>query len=128
MSIVYMFFKNIELHKKYKKHDAFRKKEATEFINFLFSKPDKRKFISSKKLLLILKILLTRRKILFNILTRLIDQDVVFTYTETILRIASRKRSCRRFVRNQEWCDAVVNDYSDERFKYAFCMSRSTFN
>ena len=90
-------------------------------VNFGFSKPEKEKFISSKKnLLLILKILLTRRKILFNILARLIDQYVVFTYTETN---APRKRSCRCFVRNQEWWDTLVNNYSDERFKYTFRMS-----
>ena len=44
------------------KHSALRKTEATEVINFGFSKPEKEKFISSKKLLLILKILWTRRK------------------------------------------------------------------
>ena len=37
MSIVYMFFKNIELHKKYKKHVFLRRKEATEVMNFGFS-------------------------------------------------------------------------------------------
>ena len=42
-----MFLKNIELHKKYKKHYAVRKKEATEAINFGFSKPEQ--FVSSKK-------------------------------------------------------------------------------
>ena len=46
-----MFFKNIELHEKYKKHCALRKKEATEFITFGYSKSEKEKFISSKKLL-----------------------------------------------------------------------------
>ena len=51
------------------KYGALRKAESTEVINFGFSKPEKEKFISSKKkLLLILKILWTRRKILFNIL------------------------------------------------------------
>ena len=38
------FFKNIEL-----KHGALRNKEATEVTNFSFSKPEKVKFISSKK-------------------------------------------------------------------------------
>ena len=66
-----------------------------------------------KSLLPILKILLTRRNVLFNILARLIDQYIVFTYTETMLRNAPRKRSCRRFVRNQGWWDKVVNNYSD---------------
>ena len=65
-----------------------------------------------------LKILLTRRKILFNILAKLIDLYVVFTDTDTIFRNAYRKRSCRRFVRNQGLLDTVVNDYSEERFKY----------
>ena len=36
-----MFFENIELYKKYKKHVFLRKKEANEVINFGFSKPDK---------------------------------------------------------------------------------------
>ena len=81
-----------------------------EVINFGFSKPDKEKLISSKKnLLLILKILWTRRKILFNALARLIDQFVH----------AARKRSCRRLVGNQGW-DTVVNNYSDEQFKRTF--------
>ena len=40
MWIVYMFFKNIELYKKYKKHCALRKKEATEFITFGYSKSE----------------------------------------------------------------------------------------
>ena len=81
------------------KHSALRKTEATEVINFGFSKPEKEKFISSKKLLLILKILWTRRKILLNILARLIDQYVAFTYTEAMLSDAPRKRSCSCFVR-----------------------------
>ena len=42
-----MFLKNIELHKKYKKHYAVRKKEATEAINFGFSILVQ--FVSSKK-------------------------------------------------------------------------------
>ena len=46
MWIVYMFFKNSELHKKYKKHIFLRKKKATEVINFGFSKPDKETLIS----------------------------------------------------------------------------------
>ena len=41
MRIEYMFCKNIELHKKHKKHGTLRKKEATEIINFGFSKPEK---------------------------------------------------------------------------------------
>ena len=44
-----MFFRNIELHIKYKKHDALRKKEATEVIEFGFSKAEEEKFILSKK-------------------------------------------------------------------------------
>lgn len=91
-----MFLKNIELHKKYKKHYAVRKKEATEAINFGFSKPEQ--FVSSKKkLLLILKILLTRRAILFNILARLFDEYVVFTDAETMLR------NVGFLYRNQGW-------------------------
>ena len=35
-----MIFKSIELLKKYKKHGALRKKEATEVIDFGFSKPE----------------------------------------------------------------------------------------
>ena len=83
-------------------------------------------FRQKKKLLLILWILLTKRKILFNILVGLIDQYVIFTYTETMLKNDPRKRSCRRFVRNQGWWYTVVNDYSDERLKYTFRMSRNT--
>ena len=45
-----------------------------------------------------------------------------------MLRNAPRRRSCRSFVRNQGWWDTVVNNYSDERFKYTFRMSRNTFN
>ena len=36
------------------------------------------------------------------------------------LRNAPRKRSCMRFVKNQGWWDTVVNNYSNERFKYTF--------
>ena len=57
---IYIFLKNIELHKKCKKHGALRKKGVTEVINFGFSKPEKEKFISSKKLMWNI------RKILFN--------------------------------------------------------------
>ena len=64
-------FKNIAFHKKYKKPGALSKKEAAEVINFDFAKPDTKKFILSKKLLLILKI---RRKIMFSIPARLIDR------------------------------------------------------
>ena len=81
------------------KHGVPRKTEATEAINIGFSKPKKKKFILSKKLFLIVKFLWTRRKILFNILARPIDQYVAFTYKETMLRNALRKRSCRRFLR-----------------------------
>ena len=61
-------------------------------------------------------------------LARLIDQYVVFTYTDRILRNAPRKRSCRRFVRNQGWWDTVINNYGGGRFKYTFRMSRNTSN
>ena len=60
-----MFFKNPELHKKYKKHDTLIKKEATEGKVFFVKKIN----------LLILKILLTRRKISLNILARLIEKE-----------------------------------------------------
>ena len=40
-----------------------------------------------------------QKKMLFNILARLIHQYVAFTYTEMMLRYAPRKRSCNRFVR-----------------------------
>ena len=36
-----MFFKNIELHKNYKRHGTLTKKEAIEVINFGFLKPEK---------------------------------------------------------------------------------------
>ena len=39
-----------------------------------------------------------------------------------------KKRSCRRFVRNKEWWDRVVNNYSDGQFKYAFCVRKNTLN
>ena len=55
-----------------------------------------------------------------NILARLIDQYIFFTYTETILRNAPRKRSCRYFVGNQGWWDIVVNNYSDKQFNRSF--------
>ena len=90
--------KNVELHKNLTNMVTLGKKETTEVISFGFSKDS------------ILKILLTRKKILFKMLSTLIDQYVVFTYTETMLRNALRKRSCRRFVRNQEWWDTVVNN------------------
>ena len=55
-----------------------RKKKATEVINFGFSNPDEEKLILSKKVIIMIimisKILLTRRKILLNILARLIEQ------------------------------------------------------
>ena len=36
-------------------------------------------------------------------------------------------RSCRRFVRNGGWWETVWNQYSDERFKKTFRVSRYTF-
>ena len=68
----------------------------TEVINFCQSNAEELLWL---KKYFVLKILLTRRKILLNILSKLIDQYVVFTYTETMLRNAFRKRSCNRFVR-----------------------------
>lgn len=47
MWIAYMFKKTLNFIKKYKKHCAVRKKEATEAINFGFAKPEQ--FVSSKK-------------------------------------------------------------------------------
>ena len=38
------------------------------------------------------------------------------------------KRSCTRFVRIQGWWDTTANNYSDERFKYTFRVSKNTFN
>ena len=99
-----MFFKNIELHKKYKKHGVLRKMEQLKLLILVFNliNLSKGKFISSKKnllILLFLKILLTITKILFNIIARLNDQYVVFIYTKTMLRNAQRK-ICRCFIRN----------------------------
>ena len=37
-----MFFKNIDLHKKYEKYVLLRKTKATEVINLGFSKPDRK--------------------------------------------------------------------------------------
>ena len=39
--VEYIFCKNIELYKKYKNTVPLEKKEATEIINFGFSKPQK---------------------------------------------------------------------------------------
>ena len=50
-----------------------------------------------KKLLLVLKILLTKRTILFNILAMLFDEYVVFTYAETMLK------NVGFLYRNQGW-------------------------
>ena len=36
-------------------------------------------------------------------------------------------RSCRRFVRNSGWWELVWNNYSDDRFKKTFRISRNTF-
>ena len=103
------------------------KSRQLKLFILVFQDQIRKSLFHQEKLLLILKILWTRREILFKILGRLIDQYVVFIYTETILRNAIRKTSCRRFVRNQGWCDTVVNNYSDKRFKYTFRLSRNTF-
>ena len=103
------------------------KSRQLKLFILVFQDQIRKSLFHQKKLLLILKILWTRREILFKILGRLIDQYVVFIYTETILRNAIRKTSRRRFVRNQGWCDTVVNNYSDKRFKYTFRLSRNTF-
>ena len=55
----------------------------------------------------------------------MIDQYVAFT--DNVGKCLS-KRSCRRFVKNQGWWDTVANNYSNERFKYTFRMSRKMFN
>ena len=39
-----------------------------------------------------------------------------------------RVRSCRRHLRNTGWWETVNREYSDERFKQTFCVSRETFN
>ena len=46
-----MFFKNIELHKKYKKHGVLRKMEQLKLLILVFNliNLSKGKFISSKK-------------------------------------------------------------------------------
>lgn len=44
-----------------------------------------------------------------------------------INRKRSVVRSCRRFVRNSGWWGLVWNDYSDDRFKKTFRISRITF-
>ena len=48
-------------------------------------------------------------------------------FLQTMLRNATSKMSCRRFVKNQVWWDTVVNNYSDERFKYTFRTCRNMF-
>ena len=39
-----------------------------------------------------------------------------------------RVRSCRRRLRNTGWWETVNSEYSDERFKQTFRVSRETFN
>ena len=62
------------------------KRRQLKLLILVFQNQRRKSLFRRKKLLLILKILWTRRKILFNILARLIDQYVVFTYKETVLR------------------------------------------
>ena len=75
------------------------KRRQLKLLILVLQNQRRKSLFRQKKLLLILKILWTRRKILINILARLIDQYVAFTYTETMLRNTPRNRSCRRFVR-----------------------------
>lgn len=44
-----------------------------------------------------------------------------------MIRKRSVVRTCRRFVRNSGWWRLVWNDYSDDRFKKTFRISRNTF-
>ena len=41
--------------------------------------------------------------------------------------IPTRKRSCRRFIRNYGWWEIVQSTYSDDRFKQAFRVGKETF-
>ena len=77
------------------KHGALRKSEATQ----VFQNQRRKSSFRQKKLLLMLKILWTRRKLLFNILARLIDQYVAFCMHRGNVKKCPRKRSSRRFVR-----------------------------
>ena len=64
------------------------KRRQLKSLILVFQNQRRKSLFRQKKLLLILKILWTRRKILFNILARLNDQYVAFTYTETMSRNA----------------------------------------
>ena len=64
------------------------KRRQLKSLILVFQNQRRKSLFRQKKLLLLLKILWTRRKILFNILARLNDQYVAFTYTETMSRNA----------------------------------------
>ena len=68
------------------------KRREMKLLILVFQNQRKKSLFRKKKILLILKILWTRRKILFNILATFIDQNVVFTYRETMLRNAPRRK------------------------------------
>ena len=78
---------------------SLEKRRQLKLLILVFQNQRRKSLFCQKKLFLIVKFLWTRRKILFNILARPIDQYVAFTYKETMLRNALRKRSCRRFLR-----------------------------
>ena len=74
MWIVYAFFKNVERHENIKNMVPFEKRRQLKLLILVFQNQIRKSLFCQKKLLLILKILLTRRKILFDIPARLIDQ------------------------------------------------------
>ena len=66
-----------------------------------------------------------RRRRLRNLLFLLLQNEAL---SQSYDRIRSHhKRSCRRYLRNSGWFSNVWENYSDERFKIIFRVSRETF-
>ncbi len=76
-----------------------------------------------------------RRKLLHTILMAAVARRRMMFQNAILLLVlclnVNRKRivvrSCRRFVRNSGWWELVWNNYSDDRFKKTFRISRNTF-
>ena len=76
-----------------------------------------------------------RRKLLHSILMAAVARRRMMLQNAILLLVlclnVNRKRivvrSCRRFVRNSGWWELVWNNYSDDRFKKTFRISRNTF-
>ena len=99
------------------------RKQKLGILNHIIRERQRRKRIQQ----CIINMLTVRRRIIMNVCV--LSLLILSSARNNAARIAParKQRSCRRFPRNQGWCENVWRNYSEKRFKTTFRVSRATF-